>query len=124
MSAFRIEERQLPSYAGAWFDAPTLALHVAVISDADVEVVEKLGATPVRVAHSLAELEPAREVIARLIRWEGNYSAYVTQKELALLKQQQDFVAQQKEIADIEARRQAALLTDGAVPTPASEKPE
>ena len=32
--------------------------------------------------------------------------------------------AQQKEIADIEARRQAALLTDGAVPTPASEKPE
>lgn len=51
----------------------------------------------------IVELEPAREVIARLIRWEGNYSAYVTQKELALLKQQQDFVAQQKEIAQLEA---------------------
>lgn len=65
VQAFRIEERQLPSYAGAWFDAPTLALHVAVISDADVEAVEKLGATPVRVAHSLAELEPARENLTR-----------------------------------------------------------
>jgi ATP-binding cassette, subfamily F, member 3 len=40
---------------------------------------------------------------ARLLRWEGNYSAYVTQKQLALLKQQQDYVAQQKEIARLEA---------------------
>lgn len=51
----------------------------------------------------IVELEPAREVGARLIRWEGNYSAYATQKELALLKQQQDFIAQQKEIAQLEA---------------------
>jgi ATP-binding cassette subfamily F protein 3 len=40
---------------------------------------------------------------ARLLRWEGNYSAYVTQKQLALLKQQQDYIAQQKEIARLEA---------------------
>jgi ATP-binding cassette subfamily F protein 3 len=51
----------------------------------------------------IVELEPAREVGARLIRWEGNYSAYVTQKELVLLKQQQDYVAQQKEIGRLEA---------------------
>jgi ATP-binding cassette subfamily F protein 3 len=51
----------------------------------------------------IVEIEPAREVAARLIRWEGNYSAYVMQKELALLKQQQDYVAQQKEIARLEA---------------------
>ena len=40
---------------------------------------------------------------ARLRRWEGNYSAYATQKELALLRQQQDYVAQQKEIDRLEA---------------------
>ena len=50
----------------------------------------------------IVELEPTREG-ARLLRWEGNYSAYVTQKELGLLKQQQDYVAQQKEISRLEA---------------------
>ncbi len=50
----------------------------------------------------IIELEPARGVGARLVRWEGNYSSYATQKELALLKQQQDYVAQQKEIAQLE----------------------
>ncbi len=38
----------------------------------------------------------------RLTVYEGNYSAYVKQRELALLKQQQDFVAQQKEIQRLE----------------------
>jgi ATP-binding cassette subfamily F protein 3 len=51
----------------------------------------------------IAELEPARETMARIKRWEGNYSAYATQKELALLKQQQDYTAQQKEIDRLEA---------------------
>ncbi len=51
----------------------------------------------------IVEIEPAREQSARLLRWEGNYSAYVTQKELALLKQQQDYIAQQKEISQLEA---------------------
>jgi ATP-binding cassette subfamily F protein 3 len=50
----------------------------------------------------IVELEPARGVGARLMRWEGNYSSYAAQKELALLKQQQDYVAQQKEIAQLE----------------------
>jgi ATP-binding cassette, subfamily F, member 3 len=39
---------------------------------------------------------------ARLTVYEGNYSAYVKQRELMLLKQQQDFVAQQKEIKQLE----------------------
>jgi ATP-binding cassette subfamily F protein 3 len=51
---------------------------------------------------TIVELEPAREVGVRLGRWEGNYSAYQAQKELALLKQRQDYVAQQKEIARLE----------------------
>lgn len=50
----------------------------------------------------IVELEPATNTAARLIRWEGNYSSYATQKELALLKQQQDYIAQQKEIAQLE----------------------
>lgn len=50
----------------------------------------------------VVELEPASGG-ARLKRYEGNYSAYVAEKELALLKQQADYVAQQKEIAQLEA---------------------
>ncbi|HEU4325786.1 MAG TPA: ABC-F family ATP-binding cassette domain-containing protein [Roseiflexaceae bacterium] len=51
----------------------------------------------------IVELEPGGPGGCRLLRWEGNYSAYATQKELALLKQQQDYTAQQKEIARLEA---------------------
>jgi ATP-binding cassette subfamily F protein 3 len=54
----------------------------------------------------VAELEPTgagpNTRGARLTRWEGNYSAYVTQKELALIRQQQDYLSQQKEIARLE----------------------
>lgn len=50
----------------------------------------------------IAELEPTREG-AQLRVWEGNYSAYVIQKELALLKQQQDYLSQQKAITHLEA---------------------
>ena len=50
----------------------------------------------------IVELEPQRETGVRLQRWEGNYTSYVTQKELAQLRQQQDYVAQQKEISRLE----------------------
>jgi ATP-binding cassette subfamily F protein 3 len=50
----------------------------------------------------IVELEPSRESGVRLKRWEGNYTSYVTQKELALIRQQQDFVSQQKEISRLE----------------------
>ena len=49
----------------------------------------------------ILELEPTRDG-ARLKRWEGNYSAYVAQRELALLRQAQDYAAQQKEISRLE----------------------
>ena len=55
------------------------------------------------VATVICELDYSREAGIVLRRWEGNYTSYVTQKELALLKQQQDFVAQQKEIQRLEA---------------------
>jgi ATP-binding cassette, subfamily F, member 3 len=78
------------------------------------QVVREFGGAVVIISHDrylldetvnlIVELEPAsREQGARLVRWEGNYSSYVTQKQLALLKQQQDYVAQQKEIAQLEA---------------------
>ena len=51
----------------------------------------------------VVELEPDRENGVRLQRWDGNYTAYVAQKELALVRQQQDYASQQKEIARLEA---------------------
>ena len=51
----------------------------------------------------IVELEPALKGGCRLIRWEGNYSSYATQKELALLKQQQDYKSQQQDIEHLEA---------------------
>jgi ATP-binding cassette subfamily F protein 3 len=45
----------------------------------------------------IAELDAGQ-----LTLYEGNYSSYVTQRELALLRQQEQFVAQQKEIARLE----------------------
>ena len=53
----------------------------------------------------IAELEPSApsNLGARLTLWEGNYSAYVVQKEIAQKRQQQDYTSQQKEIARLEA---------------------
>lgn len=47
---------------------------------------------------SIGELENGR-----LRLWEGNYSAYAVAREVALLRQQELWVAQQKEIARLEA---------------------
>ncbi len=49
----------------------------------------------------IVEMETARDG-TRLKRWEGNYSAYVAQREIAMLRQAQDFASQQKEIARLE----------------------
>ncbi|MCC6387242.1 MAG: ABC-F family ATP-binding cassette domain-containing protein [Dehalococcoidia bacterium] len=49
----------------------------------------------------VVELETTRDG-ARLKRWEGNYSAYAAQREIALLRQAQDYASQQKEIARLE----------------------
>jgi streptogrisin C len=58
-----VEERQLPSYGGMWFDSATLTLHVAASNEADFPAIRRLGATPVLVDHSLTELEAARKDI-------------------------------------------------------------
>ena len=50
------------------------------------------------IADSIAEIEDQR-----LTLYHGNYSAYSTEKQLRLLKQQQQYTTQQKEIARIEA---------------------
>jgi ATP-binding cassette subfamily F protein 3 len=50
------------------------------------------------VATEIAELENGQ-----LTAYKGNYSAYTTERELMRLRQQQKYVAQQKEIARIEA---------------------
>lgn len=54
---------------------------------------------------TIIELEaiPQRDAGIRLKRWDGNYSSYVAQRELALMRQQQDYQAQQKEIARLES---------------------
>jgi ATP-binding cassette subfamily F protein 3 len=49
----------------------------------------------------IVEMETARDG-TRLKRWEGTYSAYVAQREIAMLRQAQDFASQQKEIARLE----------------------
>ena len=58
----------------------------------------------------IVEIEPAPGVIARIKQWEGNYSAYATQKELALVRQQQEYAAQQKEIERLKEDLAAARL--------------
>jgi ATP-binding cassette, subfamily F, member 3 len=77
------------------------------------QVIRQFSGTVVIISHDrylldetvsvIVELEPAAGVMARLKRWEGNYSAYVMQKELALIRQQQDYSSQQKEIEHLEA---------------------
>ncbi len=54
------------------------------------------------VATTIVEMDPGRDG-TKLARWEGNYTTYATEKEIALIRQQQLFAAQQKEIARLEA---------------------
>ena len=51
----------------------------------------------------IVELDHSREHGIVLKRWEGNYSSFQTQKEIAQLRQQQMYTAQQKEIERLEA---------------------
>ena len=60
IQARRIEERNLSSFAGAWFDSATQRLHIAVSSKTDFSAIEQVGAIPVLVNHNLAELEAMR----------------------------------------------------------------
>ncbi len=71
---------------------------------------EVIGGFPgalILISHDRYLLDDTVNVIAeldggRLTLYQGNYSSYTVQRELALLKQQQDYVAQQKEIKRLE----------------------
>ncbi len=70
------------------------------------QVIRQFSGTVVIISHDrylldetisvIVELEPAAGVMARLKRWEGNYSAFVMQKELALIRQQEYFSSHEK----------------------------
>ena len=64
--------------------------------------------TVIIVSHDRYLLDETVDVVAevedhRLTLYQGNYSAYAVEKQLRLLRQQQQYAAQQKEIARIEA---------------------
>jgi len=71
------------------------------------EIINGFAGTLVLISHDRYLLDDTvREIIeldaGRLTRYEGNYSEYAANRELALLRQKQDFVTQQKEIKRLE----------------------
>jgi ATP-binding cassette subfamily F protein 3 len=113
-------QRKLVGLARCLLSDPDLLLldepdnHLDLARKAMLEqVIRQFSGTVVLISHDrylldetvslIVEIEPAAGVIARLKRWEGNYSAYVMQKELALIRQQQDYSSQQKQIEHLEA---------------------
>jgi len=115
-------ERKLVGLAGCLIADPDLLLLDEPDNHLDLrhkqileEVLGRFAGALVIVSHDryllddtvdrIAELEPGAErgSGARLRIWEGSYSAYATQKEIALRRQQQDYASQQKEIARLEA---------------------
>jgi len=92
----------LEAIIGAFRGAVVLISHDRYLLDETVQII--------------AELDPGQGGAA-LCRYEGNYSAFVAEKQLALLKQQADFVAQQKEIERLEAAIARFKLWASLVPS-------
>jgi ATP-binding cassette, subfamily F, member 3 len=70
-------------------------------------VIRSYSGTLILISHDRYLLDDTVAQIAeldsgRLTLYQGNYSSYMTQRELALLKQQQDYTSQQKEIKRLE----------------------
>ncbi|MDQ6906867.1 MAG: ATP-binding cassette domain-containing protein [Chloroflexota bacterium] len=70
-------------------------------------VIRSYGGTLILISHDRYLLDDTVAQIAeldngRLTLYQGNYSSYMTQRELALLKQKQDYTSQQKEIKRLE----------------------
>jgi len=71
-------------------------------------IIRSFEGTVIIVSHDRYLLDETVDVVAevedhRLTLYQGNYSAYAVEKQLRLLRQQQQYAAQQKEIARIEA---------------------
>ena len=108
-------QRKLAAFAACLIRDPDLLLldEPETHLDADKrelleEVVAEFPGAVVTVSHDRYLLDDTVSQIAELDRgkvamWSGNYSAYAVAKELALQRQQQVWVTQQKEIARLEA---------------------
>ncbi len=71
------------------------------------EVIQDFPGALVLISHDRYLLDDTISQIAeldsgRLTFYQGNYSSYTVQRELSLLKQKQDYIAQQKEIKQLE----------------------
>jgi ATP-binding cassette subfamily F protein 3 len=71
------------------------------------EVIQNFEGALIIISHDRYLLDDTISQIAeldnsRLTFYQGNYSSYTMQRELALLKQQQDYISQQKEIKRLE----------------------
>src|SRR5690554_4936689 len=61
----RVRSMNLPGYAGAWFDAGSGTLHVALSDSAQTGLLARFGAVPVAVAWSLDELKTVQAGIMK-----------------------------------------------------------
>ena len=113
-------QRKLIGIARCLLSGPDLLLldepdnHLDLDRKAMLEkVIRDFGGTIVVVSHDrylldetvdvIVEFEWSQEKGMALKRWEGNYSSYATQKELAQVRQSQVYSSQQQEIERLEA---------------------
>jgi len=64
----KLEEDEVPGYAGSWFDGESLKLVAATNDPESLPLLTKAGATPKQVEHSLADLQRAKASIQDLSR--------------------------------------------------------
>ncbi len=107
-------QKKLAHLAGCLLARPDLLLldepdnHLDVAGKARLEAgIRNFPGTVIIISHDRYLLDETVSRIAeleegRLKLYPGNYSAFAVQKELALLKQQSDYVSQQKEIQRLE----------------------
>ena len=108
-------QRKLVALAGCLLQQPDLLLldepdtHLDLARKSQLEtLIRDFDGAIIIVSHDRYLLDETVTTIVeiedrQLHVWDGNYSAYAVAKEIALLRQQELFVAQQKEIARLEA---------------------
>lgn len=74
--ARHVEGRNLPGYAGAWFDSDTLGLVVATSQIPDFDAIVRVGATPTLVRHNLTELDAVRDQIVHALQSEAGANGF------------------------------------------------